>query len=124
MLCTALVWSKAVVYCINDTSLLMDKNFWTPKYTYCYVNIISFNNGVCKMLLLFTMSDSGYSNNKYEYVKAKRSVKYSELKIMEAKYSSKVLSNTIEIKKQNRLLWEKRLRAGISLRKLLSCANA
>jgi hypothetical protein len=68
------------------------------------------------MLLLFKMSDSRYSNNTYEYIKAKRPVKHSELKIMEAKYSSKALSNTTEIKKnRNRLLWEKRIRVGISL---------
>ena len=59
----------------------------------------SFSNGVYKMLLLFKMSDSRYSNNTYEYITANRPVKYSELKIMEAKYSSNALSNTTEIKK-------------------------
>jgi len=64
------------------------------------------------------MSDSRYSNNTYEYIKAKRSVKYSELKIMEAKYSSKALSNTTEIKKQVRIVVGEKARAWNLLMKI------
>ena len=50
------------------------------------------------------MSNNRYSNNTYEYIKAKSSVKHSELKIMEAKYSSKALSNTTKIKIQEQIV--------------------